>query len=212
MGRVCIIPCKRRAATSAKPASEPPLARSPLPPQPIHHMYRVYKKHFRIYSTYHVHNINLKVTLVVFNRLNLSRHLFKEFRLQQPFISQYTTHVSFCGRLTLADKSKLVGGFNPSEKYWSKWESSPTRVTRVNIKDIWVATTQNTNSWFGFWRLEWEQRSHQHSSCEQNKNRTGLYFNSCTRGNLNGSWKIKPAGPSTGAHNLILPLWNVTSW
>ena len=21
----------------------------------------------------------------------------------------------------------LVGGFNPSEKYWSKWESSPNR-------------------------------------------------------------------------------------
>jgi len=21
----------------------------------------------------------------------------------------------------------LVGGFNPSEKYWSKWESSPSR-------------------------------------------------------------------------------------
>ena len=211
MGRACIISCEWRAATSAEPASEPPLARSPLPPQPIHHMYRVYKKHFRIYSTYHVHNINLKVsTLVVFNRLNLSRHLFKEFRLQQPFISQYTTHVSFCGRLTLADTSQKWW-FQPIWKIWVKMGIFP-RVTRVNIKDIWVATTQNTNSWFGFWRLEWEQRSHQHSSCEQNKNRTGLCFNSCTRGNLNGSWKIKPAGPSTGAHNLILPLWNVTSW
>ena len=24
-------------------------------------------------------------------------------------------------------KHSLVGGFNPSEKYWSKWESSPNR-------------------------------------------------------------------------------------
>ena len=27
----------------------------------------------------------------------------------------------------------LVGGFNPSEKYWSKWESSPNRGENKNI-------------------------------------------------------------------------------
>ena len=35
----------------------------------------------------------------------------------------------------------LVGGFNPIEKYESKWESSP--ILGVKTKNIWVATTQN---------------------------------------------------------------------
>ena len=35
----------------------------------------------------------------------------------------------------------FVGGFNPFEKYESKWVSSP--MFGVKIKNIWVATTQN---------------------------------------------------------------------
>ena len=35
----------------------------------------------------------------------------------------------------IVEKHVLVGGFNPFEKYWSKWESSPNR--GEHKKNIW---------------------------------------------------------------------------
>jgi len=46
--------------------------------------------------------------------------------LQRYGTGMYPPPTKFIG-----EKETIVGGFNPFEKYWSKWESSPNR---VNIK------------------------------------------------------------------------------
>ena len=48
---------------------------------------------------------------------------FNRERLKQPTLTKHSPKK----KNKTSTQSNLVGGFNPVEKYWSKWESSPSR-------------------------------------------------------------------------------------
>ena len=61
-------------------------------------------------------------------------------KLQDSTFEQNEAKKDFHMIKSSSSQNLLVGGFNPSEKYQSKWESSPNRVENQNIFET---TTQS---------------------------------------------------------------------
>ena len=65
----------------------------------------------------------------------------------------------------LPTQKKLVGGFDPSEKYYSKWESSP--IFGVKMKNIWNHHPDNHCFCYVFvfyWKMYWNHKKPKASS------------------------------------------------